>query len=363
MSGRVIVFPWKYSRSQKKSYKKLIKKIDALDKVYSSFEALENEEQQFNEWPNVQSSLNQQWEDLHAQLYSNTPLESPLDNVYAVDFHVTHSGFVFLKFIETERESGEETEEPDQYVLTRQAYYYLKYSIHKHNHHVEEADCLTTIVKHSEENLPNVGLKLMGQLKRELVQIKRIQRKFQKRHGETEALGILGYMHSLLASCRRAEYIDDDRYFRELDYIAGMRESFSSQHDSIQVEASRKNVLKQLNRQKVAIYLAYFSICTLVYLRLFPPAAPTSTLELTRKTTDLNVFLLGMLSTPSKAIFSFILLFIVLMGYVEWDGFFNRLDKKNPRLIHRIASTSWWKLIGLFAVAILILSIANAVVF
>lgn len=83
-------------------------------------------------------------------------------------FNVTPTGLIRVEL----NEGSDELDDTSVYLLARQAFYYLKYSIHSHRHHVDEQDSLTTITPDTE----GCGLRLLGQLKRELTSLSRTQR-------------------------------------------------------------------------------------------------------------------------------------------------------------------------------------------
>jgi hypothetical protein len=110
--------------------------------------------------------------DLHQKLY--TQLESELinydstDEFYQINFEMTESGIATLKVV-TDKEN---ISDQDEYVLCRQAFYFLKYSLHTHKHHSDTLDSLTTV--HSINTDKNkLGEKLIFDLKQSLVDINR----------------------------------------------------------------------------------------------------------------------------------------------------------------------------------------------
>jgi hypothetical protein len=60
----------------------------------------------------------------------------------------------------------------DEYVLCRQAFYFLKYSLHTHKHHTNTLDSLTTVHPINDDPI-KLGKRLIFDLKQSLVDINR----------------------------------------------------------------------------------------------------------------------------------------------------------------------------------------------
>jgi len=143
----------------------------------------------------------------------------------------------------------------EKYLITRQSYYYLKYSLHSHKHHQVEQDSLTTIVPYytSLAGRRDAALKLLCQLKRELTHIKRTLTQEQRLYSD-DALGMLSYTGSLLTTLHSCGMIDDNLYQRESSYIESLRSSFQTQ------ESRSKNyrAIEDSARSRYRVYIGWF---------------------------------------------------------------------------------------------------------
>lgn len=158
-------------------------------------------------------SLNSDYNSLHSELSDNEKVES-------IKFKVSCNGLTFLNEPENSKLSLE-----NKYIVTRQAFYYIKYSLHTHKYHNSELDSLTTIIPLS-ENLSEVGLKLAGQLKRELTSIKRTYSLGDNVYS-SDALGIITYFNSLYVTLKNEKFISNEIYIRESLYLSSLKDSFS----------------------------------------------------------------------------------------------------------------------------------------
>lgn len=140
-------------------------------------------------------------------------------------FNVTPTGLIRVEL----NEGSDELDDTSVYLLARQAFYYLKYSIHSHRHHVDEQDSLTTITPDTE----GCGLRLLGQLKRELTSLSRTQRIDNRLHESNNAKGIIGYAKSLVIALFRDGLIDKFERDREQSYLDNVAASFESQEYTI----------------------------------------------------------------------------------------------------------------------------------
>lgn len=154
----------------------------------------------------------------------------------SLNFSVSPSGLTRIRV----NPLSDELDEKSAYIVARQAFYYLKYSIHSHKHHDDEQDSLTTITPES----PGCGLRLVCQLKRELTSLSRAQRVDNRVHETSTAKGIIGYAKSLLIGLNIEGVIDDDELKREIQYFNNVAESFESQECSIARKEQRIETIK-----------------------------------------------------------------------------------------------------------------------
>lgn len=140
-------------------------------------------------------------------------------NGFIINFKLIRSGFTFLRH----QNKNEKTTADTSFVVSRQAYYYIKYTFHKHAHHDKSAESLTTTF-----SLPGrdnaIGMILIQDLKRSLVQLKR---DFTASNYKLllQSKGIVSYAKSLLVSCNKEGFIPPQDYEVETAYIENIGES------------------------------------------------------------------------------------------------------------------------------------------
>jgi hypothetical protein len=341
IKGTLLMFPKVYSKQFVEYHDQILVRIHELHKRYEAFrKSAPTTTMLTHEWPSCQQDLNEKWDNLYSLVTSNKPL-GPGQEVYSVDFLIDHYGFTYLDYRETELDVEYPLSAHDKYVITRQAFYYVKYPLHKHKHHAEESDALTTIVPHRVKEEKVFSTQILGQLKRELVRIKRTQRQNHRRQDDSEAVGILGYMQSLLASCLAIGFIDDDLYNRELNWLKGMELSFSAQNSRIKIDNDRRDHAGQVSRQWMAYILAFFTAFCVIWLNVRGGGA-----EQSDSPSDQISVLVNHYGVAAAAVF-----FVMLcVGWVvRWTKL---LDLNSPRLLRRIKTSSW---MGLLTVSLSVL--------
>jgi hypothetical protein len=345
LNGTILMFPKAYSKELVEHHHRILAPVDALKKRYSSFlQSTPNQNQNAEGWGDCQRALNATWEDLRKVVTSGEPFGPDGKEVYAVDFFIDHLGFTFLRYRENDLDIEQPLPEYDRYIIVRQAFYYLKYSLHRHKHHAEESDALTTVVPYRTDDKKTVALQIIGQLKRELVRIKRTQRQNHRRQDDSEAVGILGYMRSLLASCLWSSFLDEELYNRESDWLKGMELSFGAQHDRIRSQNQRRDSVNQAARQWTAFALAFFTATCLIWLNV--AGRPNGGSD----SGSAAIFDLVVSYYWAAAIFVF-----VFMWAVGWTIRFSMLlDLDRPRLLRKIKMASWWQIVFLLAGVLLL---------
>lgn len=201
------------------------------------------------------------------EIYSQ--LESDLDGLeynHIVSYTIQPDGIIFLNFIE---KSSSPFDKYEQYLIKRQVYYYLKYSLHEHKHHDNQMDALMTIVQMEESEIKqNEGLKLLGQLKRELTSIKRTFSRCEKNDG-SEPQGIISYMSSLNMVLKNNISSFSDCYDREKVYIEALIASFEVQSKKSSKYQAIKSDINSIYRTRAGITLALFSAFLFVIIKPF----------------------------------------------------------------------------------------------
>lgn len=276
LKGRILLFPKRYDEEFSTEHKSLMDLVGKVTVSYKSYiSSIDPNRPQKNN--DLREVCNLHWDALNDRLKSSSPFGKDLEHAYLMDFLITANGFVFIKFVPSGSDEAADGVDPDDaYTACRQAFYYLKYSIHKHKHHGEKADALTTIVpwpshpyRKTESNDPReaVGLKLIGQLKRELTEIKRA-RQVDNSPGHATPLGIIGYLRSLINSCKAQELLSPEVANRELAWVDGVTQSFEAQQLKLEKAAVKKEAALQVSRQMVAIFVTATSLLMLSWINL-----------------------------------------------------------------------------------------------
>lgn len=184
--------------------------------------------------------------------------------VIRIKVHISSPGFVTLTFKDTVRSVSEEDEfdesgevnasgsdrliycngkekclshqgkklespgkEEFKIIYMEQAFFYIKYFLHKHIHHSDTNDSLTTIHFHRKDK-EECGSPIISDLKKALIDIKRSKLDHLK-----SASGIAAYGKSLALSCKKEKLINDEGANDQIQY-------FSNQADSIKIADERK---------------------------------------------------------------------------------------------------------------------------
>lgn len=231
--------------------------IHSMQKIIDDYKTHRNA----GAWEDIRENLNKLYNNTLSSLNDNGTNLIP-DHFFHVNFSVNPHGVTSLKFVDNEKSDLDNTQ---KYIIIRQAFYYIKYSLHSHKHHYSKEDSLTTIVQiENKEKGPSKieALKMIGQLKRELTNIKRTYSNGgQKVYGEEQ--GIIAYMNSLCASLRSMKIIDDDTFKRETHYLSSLSKSFSVQVEKREKRDKCADDIRSVYR----IYVAwFFSISSLAWL-------------------------------------------------------------------------------------------------
>jgi len=146
---------------------------------------------------------------------------------YQAEFILEPDGVVWI--------SPSPEDENDRKIIARQAYYYIKYSWHKHQHHDHRAETLTTIHKYN--NNEGVAVGLIGDLKKNLVKFKR--EIDEGSHREIlKAKGIVTYAKALVEIMKSKKFIEDDFYNREINHLGYFQESLEISSAGIEKDIS-----------------------------------------------------------------------------------------------------------------------------
>lgn len=212
------------------------------------------------EWYKIKDELNTQFDDLKICLEDNSSRGTE-DHFYKVDFHVNPRGMTQLKLDNVQNSTNE-------YVILRQAFYYIKYALHSHKHHHTEEDSLTTIVQNEPVKRNDVGLRLIGQLKRELTSIKRTYSNGGNKVFCDEQ-GIIAYMSSFYTSLHQDNYLSTEQYERENVYLKSIKDSFVVQIEKQSKKGEKEKEIKNTYRTYLALFLTIFSLLWVTVIEKF----------------------------------------------------------------------------------------------
>lgn len=167
--------------------------------------------------------------------------------IYKINYVVESPGFTKLRYV-----GGDACPQSHKFTVCRQAYYYIKYLLHKHRHHHNKAESLTTIHSLDIEQRC-VGIKLLNDLRKSLVQIKRDSEAFD---GDNlfRARGIASYAMSLAESCHRVGYLTQEDRGTELKYFESIKSSVEVMADAADKELAR-SVAVSGNARAVVIFV------------------------------------------------------------------------------------------------------------
>lgn len=262
MQGHVCIFPRAYSKDKNATQQGIKSKASqSLMRIIDLMKRAESTEER-----------NDHWLDLHKRMVFGRPLgdDDELKEVYVVKFRIEANGLTFLTYL-GDFPQGVSRPEDHEFLIVRQAYYYIKYALHRHKYHSQRADALTTVVPFNEGLKPHVGKVLMLQLKRELIHIKRRTLLNRGKYTETiDALGIISYARSLANACRNTELLTEEEQTREFASIDSLQASFETKRMNEEAAISLTERAGQFSRQWTALGLAYTSLAIIILLNLFP---------------------------------------------------------------------------------------------
>jgi hypothetical protein len=171
----------------------------------------------------------------------------------SIRFRIEPNGITKLKY----NSPSNDVNDRSRFVIARQSFYYLKYSIHAHTHHVAKQDSLTTITPiYDKADVPSAGLRLVCQLKRELTSLKRTQQIDEVEHPTNNAVGIIAYIKSLICSLEGDGIIKSSIAKREQSRFDYVESSFKAQNCKI---SSKINNIEQI-KSKSKVWLGFVII-------------------------------------------------------------------------------------------------------
>ncbi|MBE7214185.1 hypothetical protein MK852_04670 [Shewanella benthica] len=221
----------------------------------------------------------------------------------SIAFEIQANGITKLNYNNPDFSPCEDT----RFLVARQAFYYLKYAIHSHNHHTTEEDSLTTITpvySRSPQDMQEAGLRLICQLKRELTGIKRTQNIDKKTHTTSDVTGIIAYIESLIASLEQSNVISKDVRERELKRFKSVKASFAAQTEKIRGAFTDKEMIKS----KSKVWIGFLIVSLWGFLNFTFKANLQNKILLTSNTIYLSLIL---------AVVFFIAVYKAILTYYE----------------------------------------------
>lgn len=177
---------------------------------------------------------------------------------YKIDYEIDRSGFATFDY------HGVDEGHLHEFTLVRQSFYYLKYSIHVHQHHNEGEDSLTTIHM-VPDNHENIGEQLLDDLKESMVAMKREQAATNY-HRLFDNKGVNCYAKSLVESCKRAKYINQKDYDIQINYLGNVYGSMQTTAEKTERNISLGLSASNSARSTILLLFAIIAPFTLIHL-------------------------------------------------------------------------------------------------
>jgi len=217
----------------------------------------------------------EEFEDKRHELFNAlekiTSAKEPVDNLSnfscSIRFEISPSGITKLQY----NSKNSTLDEESKYLIARQAFYYLKYSIHTHKHHTATQDSLTTITpvnKGTAEDISDAGLRLICQLKRELTSLQRTQNTDGREHPTNNAVGIIAYIKSLILSLQNSSIISHTLAKREQERFKYIDSSFIAQNCKMSNQSNNIELIK--SKSKVWLGFILISLWGILNFALKP---------------------------------------------------------------------------------------------
>lgn len=244
-------------------------------------------------------------------------------------FRVESNGIIWLKSLKN-------TAKPDiHYIIARQAYYYLKYSLHTHKHHQATQDALTTIVALEKDvsndvAIKDAGLRLVCQLKRELTSLNRIKSARSDKYKDqlilNDACGIIAYGKALIRSLADMKIFEKDLADREIERFNDLKSSSDALNNKMEKIHSITELVSSKSKVIVGVIVGLF------YFVLGRQFVNFSELGLS----------VNLKSIPEAIVFfgvigaSFLVMYFVLRRFYAWKH-----GLENPYAAQTIYNYSW----------------------
>jgi len=176
-----------------------------------------------------------------------------------IEYELLPSGIAFLSNPISKRDLSL----IEQKTISRQSFYYLKYAIHKHQHHSTSDDALTTIHEITENEERN-ALNLINDLRKSLVCLKRDLRSTRYKW-LAHTRGITSYAKSLIEVCYKHKFFKVEVYNREKSYFENLADSLEITASSNISAAQNKLAISNHIRSTILFFIAIVGPIILVY--------------------------------------------------------------------------------------------------
>lgn len=208
-----------------------------------------------------------------AALYSTLTqqlAEKQAEGICRINFSLNRAGFVRLNLESLDPDRGFNNE-----ILIRQAYYYIKYSWHKHQHHSDTAESLTTVHPLDLGGTHSDAFAMINDLKRALVQLKRDFHVSEYR-SLYQAEGIATYAKSLILSARREQMLEDGDSKEQVSYFENVAKSVAVKIKVIEQELTTRSLISSNFRSILLFFLAVVAPISLVFREKIVSVAKSS---------------------------------------------------------------------------------------
>ncbi len=179
--------------------------------------------------------------------------------IYHVQFQLKHTGFVRLAM-----DPGRSIDDSVSInTILRQAYYYIKFAWHKHQHHNQTAESLTTV--HAIRQDPKqMAVEMVGDLKKALVQLKRDYH-ISDYKALYQAEGIATYAKSLVTSCASEGWFDNNTAATECSYLDNTAASLHLKAEEIDRDISVRHLISATFRSLLLFVISIVAPITIIF--------------------------------------------------------------------------------------------------
>ncbi|WP_156790400.1 hypothetical protein [Alcanivorax sp. DG881] len=186
-------------------------------------------------------------------------------NVYVLAFSVHKSGITFLS---TKKINTPDNEPQSASTLARQAFYFIKYCLHRHKHHPKSIDSITTTEEiFSDNDKRSPAKKIIDQLIRSLVELKRLYSDLGKSEGNRH-IGLIAYTRSLAQIIKEHKLEKPEYCDSILIYLENFEKSFSAIRQERHEKSEKKSKSITLSLQITSFLLASFFAFTVISFNL-----------------------------------------------------------------------------------------------